>query len=55
MQQHPEDNPSMASVVLTLGGESALPKLKEPGLAESPSNYEMSTSLLEGPPALFVL
>ena len=62
MQQHPEDKPSMASVVLTLGRESALPKPKEPGFfkyrglveansssgqAESPSNNETSTSLLE--------
>ncbi|KAK3003980.1 hypothetical protein RJ639_018171 [Escallonia herrerae] len=31
VQQSPEDRPSMSSVVMMLGGESALPQPKEPG------------------------
>uniref|UniRef100_A0A6N2ME66 Receptor-like serine/threonine-protein kinase n=1 Tax=Salix viminalis TaxID=40686 RepID=A0A6N2ME66_SALVM len=62
VQQHPDDRPCMASVVWMLGGESELPKPKEPGflndrgLNESSftsskvglsSCNEVTTSLLE--------
>ncbi|KAJ6995672.1 G-type lectin S-receptor-like serine/threonine-protein kinase SD1-1 [Populus alba x Populus x berolinensis] len=62
VQQYPEDRPSMASVVLMLGGERTLPKPKEPGFCkdrgpveassssskvESSSTNEISTSVLE--------
>lgn len=62
VQQYPEDRPSMASVVLMLGGERTLPKPKEPGFfkdrgpveahsssskVESSSTNEISTSVLE--------
>ncbi|KAG6790539.1 hypothetical protein POTOM_006695 [Populus tomentosa] len=62
VQQYPEDRPSMASVVLMLGGEKTLPKPKEPGFfkdrgpveassssskVESSSTNEISTSVLE--------
>lgn len=31
VQQHPEDRPSMSSVVLMLGNEGVLPEVKQPG------------------------
>jgi len=31
VQQHPEDRPSMSTVVVMLSSESALPQSKEPG------------------------
>ena len=30
MQQHPEDRPSISSIVVVLGSESALPQPKQP-------------------------
>lgn len=49
VQQHPENRPSMASVVLMLGGESTLPKPKEPGFFKDrgPSETNSSTSKVE--------
>lgn len=56
MQQHAEDRPSMASVVLMLGSETALlPQPKEPGFfkdkdsteAESSSSNQVSLSTNE--------
>ena len=44
MQQHPEDKPSMASVVLTSGGESVLPKPKEPGFFKYRGLVEANSS-----------
>ncbi|KAJ4836175.1 hypothetical protein Tsubulata_004994 [Turnera subulata] len=53
VQQHPEDRPSMASVVMMLGGESTLPLPKEPGFYidkgalesyPSPNKQEMSST-----------
>ncbi|KAJ6928326.1 hypothetical protein NC652_012421 [Populus alba x Populus x berolinensis] len=40
VQQHPDDRPCMASVVWMLGGESALPKPKEPGFLNHRSPHE---------------
>ncbi|KAJ0103552.1 hypothetical protein Patl1_04483 [Pistacia atlantica] len=34
VQQHPEDRPSMSSVVLMLGSEIALPQPKQPGFLD---------------------
>ncbi|XWS10962.1 hypothetical protein CRYUN_Cryun38cG0043400 [Craigia yunnanensis] len=63
VQQHPEDRPSMSSVVLMLGSETALAKPKEPGFLidkkslesdsssskiESSSTNDVSISILEG-------
>ncbi|KAL9366382.1 hypothetical protein Peur_037581 [Populus x canadensis] len=42
VQQHPDDRPCMASVVWMLGGESALPKPKEPGFLNHRSPHESS-------------
>ncbi|GLT46504.1 hypothetical protein SLA2020_202510 [Shorea laevis] len=62
VQQHPEDRPTMSSVVLMLGSETALVKPKEPGFLfdkksletnslaskpESSSTNELSHSVLE--------
>ncbi|XP_034905935.1 G-type lectin S-receptor-like serine/threonine-protein kinase At4g27290 [Populus alba] len=61
VQQHPDDRPSMATVVWMLGGENTLPQPKEPGFfkgsgpfgpsssssnIESYSNNEFTASLL---------
>ncbi|XWS28051.1 hypothetical protein CRYUN_Cryun25bG0032600 [Craigia yunnanensis] len=63
VQQHPEDRPSMSSVVLMLGSESTLLEPKEPSFLidkksletnsspnklESPSINDVSVSILEG-------
>ncbi|XWS52136.1 hypothetical protein CRYUN_Cryun11dG0041300 [Craigia yunnanensis] len=63
VQQHPEDRPSMSSVVLMLGSETALLEPKEPGFLinkksletdsssrkiESSSTNDVSISILEG-------
>jgi hypothetical protein len=62
VQQRPEDRPSMSSVVVVLGSESALPQPKKPGFflekksneahgfsskQESPSINEITNTLLE--------
>ncbi|KDP38990.1 hypothetical protein JCGZ_00747 [Jatropha curcas] len=62
VQQHPEERPSVASVVLMLGSENALPQPKQPGYfkdrgpaesdstsgkQDSSSTNEMTISLLE--------
>ncbi|OMP04567.1 hypothetical protein COLO4_09513 [Corchorus olitorius] len=38
--QHPEDRPSMSSVVLMLGGESALPQPNEPGFLSNKNSFK---------------
>eukprot|EP00258_Populus_trichocarpa_P051379 XP_024467398.1 receptor-like serine/threonine-protein kinase SD1-7 [Populus trichocarpa] len=43
VQQHPDDRPSMASVVRMLGGESALPKPKEPAFLNDGGPLESSS------------
>nr|XP_023903925.1 G-type lectin S-receptor-like serine/threonine-protein kinase At4g27290 isoform X2 [Quercus suber] len=62
VQQHPDDRPSMSSVIVMLGSESALPQPKQPGFflekdsnaahcfsskQESSSTNEITTTLLE--------
>uniref|UniRef100_A0A6N2MET3 Receptor-like serine/threonine-protein kinase n=1 Tax=Salix viminalis TaxID=40686 RepID=A0A6N2MET3_SALVM len=42
VQQHPHDRPCMASVVWMLGGESELPKPKEPGFLNHRGLHESS-------------
>ncbi|XP_011014316.1 PREDICTED: G-type lectin S-receptor-like serine/threonine-protein kinase At4g27290 [Populus euphratica] len=53
VQQHPDDRPSMATVVWMLGGENTLPQPKEPGFfkgsgpfgpSSSSSNIELSSN-----------
>ncbi|KAJ4835466.1 hypothetical protein Tsubulata_032370, partial [Turnera subulata] len=44
VQHHPEDRPSMASVVMMLGGESALPRPKEPGFFNDRGPLESDSS-----------
>ncbi|KAL9345944.1 hypothetical protein Peur_060797 [Populus x canadensis] len=44
VQHHPDDRPSMASVVWMLGGESALPKPKEPAFLNHRAPGESSLS-----------
>jgi hypothetical protein len=54
VQQHPDDRPSMATVVWMLGGENTLPQPKEPGFfkgsgpfgpSSSSSNIELSSKM----------
>ncbi|KAG6793918.1 hypothetical protein POTOM_003144 [Populus tomentosa] len=44
MQQHPDDRPSMATVVWMLGGENTLPQPKEPGFFKGSGPFEPSSS-----------
>ncbi|KAB5521599.1 hypothetical protein DKX38_025918 [Salix brachista] len=53
VQHHPDDRPSMSTVVWMLGGENTLPQPKEPGFfkgsgpfepSSSPSNIELSSA-----------
>ncbi|KAJ6886990.1 G-type lectin S-receptor-like serine/threonine-protein kinase [Populus alba x Populus x berolinensis] len=44
VQQHPDDRPSMASVVWMLGGDSALPNPKEPAFLNDRGPLESSSS-----------
>ena len=53
VQQHPDDRPSIATVVWMLGGENTLPQPKEPGFfkgsgpfgpSSSSSNIELSSN-----------
>ncbi|KAF9666891.1 hypothetical protein SADUNF_Sadunf16G0275900 [Salix dunnii] len=44
VQQHPDDRPSMSTVVWMLGGENTLPQPKEPGFFKGSGPYEPSSS-----------
>ncbi|KAG6793919.1 hypothetical protein POTOM_003145 [Populus tomentosa] len=44
VQQHPDDRPSMATVVWMLGGENTLPQPKEPGFFKGSGPFEPSSS-----------
>ncbi|GLT33608.1 hypothetical protein SLA2020_081800 [Shorea laevis] len=44
VQQHPEDRPSMSSVVLMLGSETAMVNPKEPGFLFDKKSLEASSS-----------
>ena len=46
VQQHPEDRPSMWSVIHMLGGEGALPPPKQPGFFTEATNYEVESTLI---------
>ncbi|KAB5521561.1 hypothetical protein DKX38_025880 [Salix brachista] len=48
VQQHPDDRPSMSTVVWMLGGENTLPQPKEPGFSKGSDpnapNFELSSA-----------
>ncbi|CAK7338301.1 unnamed protein product, partial [Dovyalis caffra] len=44
VQQHPDDRPSMASVVWMLGGENTLPQPKKPGFFKGSGPFETPSS-----------
>ncbi|KAI5605676.1 hypothetical protein BDE02_01G368000 [Populus trichocarpa] len=44
VQQHPDDRPSMATVVWMLGGENTLPQPKEPGFFKGSGPFRPSSS-----------
>ena len=49
VQQHPDDRPSMPSVILMLGSEIVLPQPKQPGFLANKKSTEpdSSSSMLE--------
>jgi len=51
VQQHPEDRPSMSSVVLMLGSEGSLPWPKQPGFFMDRNLYEVNTSPSKNAPS----
>ncbi|KAI8552696.1 hypothetical protein RHMOL_Rhmol06G0286600 [Rhododendron molle] len=51
VQQHPEDRPSMSSVVLMLGREGSLPRPKQPGFFTKRNLFEADTSSCKNAPS----
>jgi len=51
VQQHPEDRPSMSSLVLMLGGEGSLPCPKQPGFFTDRNLYEANTCSTKNAPS----
>ncbi|KAF7141125.1 hypothetical protein RHSIM_Rhsim06G0191400 [Rhododendron simsii] len=51
VQQHPDDRPSMSSMVLMLGSEGSLPWPKQPGFFTERNLFEADTSTSKNAPS----